>query len=125
MRQRLTKRAQRAVNKARTPAGAVHEGVVYSNALLRALCLEPGSAAAETLRTLGHDPQHLAGVLESEAGGLSPEQGTVDIDALLAVAAEEAERLNKTDIGTEHLLFALMREDKTVSDTVLEVLRKG
>src|SRR6516164_5435511 len=42
-----------------------------------------------------------------------------EFSRILAYAAEEAERLNHRDIGTEHLLLGMLREEKCVAAEIL------
>jgi ATP-dependent Clp protease ATP-binding subunit ClpC len=41
-------------------------------------------------------------------------------NAILAYAADEAERLNHRHIGTEHVLLGILREEKCVAAEILQ-----
>lgn len=94
--------------------------------LLLGICRARGGAA-EVLHTLGVDPDGLAADLEAgkyegkQSAGPGQDPGV----QILNTAAEEARRMNSKCIGTEHILFALLRQRTGALATVLEELKKG
>ena len=124
MEQSFTKRAQRALNTAKNKAAEGGYEAVGPDHLLLGICLEAGGAAAETLTALGLSPAQLAKDIDRRAGqAFAATPGA--LERIIQSAAEEARRLNQRQIGTEHILFALLKEREGAAATVLQGIQKG
>jgi len=146
MRLRATSRAEKAIQAAYVLAS--HEGVslAQSQHLLMALVQEPGSFSTRLLGELGVSPQDLVlglAQVESERGGFpyaeaeamrtTPGQTRIaaadpseqawahNRAALLDPARDAAQRLGDTQVGTEHLLLGLLREEEAAGQALLHL----
>lgn len=125
MEQRYTRRAERALNTARKRVAAKGAAEPGPDHLLLGICRARGGAA-EVLQTLGVDPERLAADLEAgkfeRAGDVPPARAPGGL--VLNTAAAEARRMNSKCIGTEHILFALLRHRAGALAAVLDELKK-
>jgi len=124
--ERLTQRAKRVLSLAHQEAERMRHSYIGTEHLLLGLILEDGGVASRVLRELGLEPQRIAEHVErlTEPGtysgtkiDLSP--GTQEV---LKFAFEEAKKLGKSYVSTEHLLLGLIRLNDSIA---MEVLRKS
>ena len=116
--ERFTKAARATVERALTVAQEATAGEVRPEHLLAALLEQEDCLAVRVLAGLGAPPAEVREVLD----GLRMRyvDGLDDDDAeALQLALREAIALRHNDIGTEHLLLGLARqEDRVVADTL-------
>lgn len=123
---RFTKRAERALKTARKQAAARGEDEPGPDDLLLGICREEGGAA-QVLETLGVDPRRLAAdLLAGARGGGADARPAAQLPGseILDSAAGEARRQNCECTGTEHILFALLRQRTGAIAKVLDELKK-
>ncbi len=109
---------------AQTEAEALgHEQVGTAHVLLALLGYRDGVALG-VVRDLGGEPQAIRGrvLAEIEAGHGDYEGFSVAAREVVALAEHEARRLDHGQVGTEHLLLALLRDQHSVAFRVLESL---
>ena len=120
----LSRELEQLLAAARTEAVALGHSQVGSEHLLLALLTRRGSAAARLLRDNGWDPEALRRLLRARRG-----EGTPDLPLLhglsstaveiLAVAAGEARQMGETQVGTAHLLAAILRSGESTAARLL------
>jgi ATP-dependent Clp protease ATP-binding subunit ClpB len=138
---KLTTKAQEAVQVAAERARAAGNPELTALHLLTALVSEADSVADTLLRTTGVDTRQLRAELEGELGSLprasgatAPPQPSMGFREVLDKAAEEAATLNDDYVASEHLLLALvehrgrarevLKRHQVDRDGLLEALRQ-
>ncbi len=129
MRLRATSRAEKAIQAAYVLASREGVSLAQSQHLLLALVQEPGSFSTRLLGELGVSPQdlvvglarveHERGDLHAAAAADPSEQAWAhNRAALLDPARDAAQRLGDTQVGTEHLLLGLLREEEAAGQAL-------
>lgn len=124
--QGLTERAQRALDSAIDEARRRRHDYVGAEHLLLGIIAEPDSGAAIVLGQLGVDSDDIRSAIsyivrDGSAMILEP-RFTQRAQRAIALARDEARRLDATTPGTEHLLLGLLREGSNIAATILERL---
>lgn len=126
--QSFSMRARRALNAAQEEARRLGHNYIGTEHLLLGLTREENGPAALILENLGAEGAKIRSAIEfiisngpSRAG--SGEIGqTPRAQKAVQLAIEEANTLNDSLIGTQHLLFGLLREGEGIAAGVLESL---
>ena len=130
--ERFTDDAKLVISAAREEAVRQGSPWVGAEHILLGLCRAPGADGARVLATLGVDRESLATDIERKT---EPEATTRSGDAaalsprarrVIERSLQEARRLEKTKIGTQHILLGLIEEEEGIAAKVLqEHIRKG
>ena len=123
-----TANAKKVLDLAKRLAKSMHYNYVGTEHLLAGLVKEENGVAAEVLHANGIEFEKLQqmiaelispgdGVLVEERGGFSPRAL-----AILENASGEADRFSSEQIGTEHLLIALLKEGDCAASRLLNTL---
>lgn len=123
----FTERAKRVLSIAQAEAKNFKHQSVGSEHLLLALVLEPNGIAGKTLRQLNADETEIREEIEQLTG-----YGTVKsypagvylpysprAKQIFAYAGDEAKRLGAPNIGTEHILLGLLRDEEILASRIL------
>lgn len=124
---RFTDRASAALQLAQEAAGRMGHTYVGSEHLLDGLLLEGGGIAAKLLTEAGVTADGLEKQIEKLVGVGAPDpsapQGlTPRTKRVIELAVAAAAQLGHSYVGTEHLLFGLLREGQNVALTILSNL---
>ena len=124
---RFTGRARKVLTLAQEEANRFQHNYIGTEHLLVGLISEGDGVAAKVLRRMGVNLYEVRRDVEAIIGrgdrivlgniGLTPRAKKV-----IALAVDEARRLNHTSIGTEHLLLGLVREGEGIAAGVLASL---
>src|SRR5215813_7577188 len=123
--ERYTERARRVLFFARYEAAQVGSESIEPEHLLTGLMRERGGIIRGVLEDAGVTAAEISADLEkaiSAGPGLSNAVEipfSTPVKRILQFAADEADALTHGYIGTEHLLLALLREERTVACDVL------
>ncbi|MGW2570733.1 Clp protease N-terminal domain-containing protein [Streptomyces sp. NPDC001537] len=122
--ERFTVKARRVVVAAQEQARQLKHSHIDTEHLLLGLLDVPDGTAAHVLHQLGYDKEtaqaDIAAAVEpgtKELSGHIPFAGRAK--KVLELALREAQQLHHSDIGTEHILLALVREGEGVGAKVL------
>jgi ATP-dependent Clp protease ATP-binding subunit ClpA len=120
----FTDRARRVMLLAQEEARRLDHAVVEPEHLLLALIGEGQGTVAKLLVGAGVDLDEVRVAVERLAGrGAGPVRGDLSLsprsERVIQLAREEAGRLNRDHVGTEHLLLALLRPGHGVATSVL------
>ena len=125
----LTERAKRVLVLAQEEAQRFNHNYIGTEHLLLGLVREGEGIAAKVLSNLGADASRVraavAAVIARGDRMVSDMSLTPRAKQVLALAAEEARRLNHNYVGTEHLLLGLVREGDSVASGLLQSLDIG
>ena len=125
---KYTDKAKKAIDIASRLSKKMHSNYIGTEHLLAGLLKEGTGVAAEVLSMNGVEYDKLMELIEEL---ISPGEGVVVEDAdgfsprtqyVLAIAEEEAERNYCEEIGTEHLLLAIVREGDCAASRLLNTL---
>jgi ATP-dependent Clp protease ATP-binding subunit ClpC len=123
---RFTQRARRVLSLAHEEAEKLHHNYIGTEHLLLGLIREEGGVAGRVLRELGLDPARVKEVVERLTGVGRHKGGRVELapgtERVLQIAIEEATKMGRHYIGTEHLLLGLVHQDEGVGIDVLKRL---
>lgn len=123
---RFTQRARRVLSLAHEEAEKLHHNYIGTEHLLLGLIREEGGVAGRVLRELGLDPVRVKEVVERLTGVGRHKGGRVELapgtERVLQIAIEEATKMGRHYIGTEHLLLGLVHQDEGVGIDVLKRL---
>jgi len=123
--ERLTQRAKRVLSLAHQEAERLRHDHIGTEHLLLGLIIEDGGVASRVLRELGLEPQRISELVERLSPVGTHTSGKIDLSAgtqeVLKFAFEEAKKLGKSYVSTEHLLLGLIRLTDSIA---MEVLRK-
>ena len=122
---RLSKYAQRVLANAQREAERMKQAKIGSEHLLLGLLQEKNCSAELTLRGLGVTVPNVRGAIPSWVvrGRLFPftkPRLAEDTQRALELAAKEMDRATQQEIGTEHLLLALLCQKDGVAAGILE-----
>lgn len=121
----LTEQAQAALADAKRLAKRLGDNYIGTEHLLVALVRQEDSLAAKVLQGLGVSEKNLIDLIEeliSPEGGIAVAEwdgNTPKLDQMLAQAEQEAIACGMDEIGTEHLLFAMVRMQDTAGARIL------
>ena len=114
--EKFTQRAESAIEQARSAAGDMGHSFIGTEHLLLGILQERSGLGAKVLRRQGIDERKLRLlIIEEDGAGApgAPEQGlTLRARKAVEKAAEEAALLHHSQIGTEHLLIGLLRQNE-------------
>ena len=124
----FTDHAKRVLDLEGMEARRMHHSYLGTEHLLLALIDEPRGHAHRALEGLGLDRRHVRQALaeliaegpESDGSDYFPQ--TPRVRHVMKLALDEARRLKSPNIGTEHLLLALLGEPEGVAMKALEAL---
>jgi ATP-dependent Clp protease ATP-binding subunit ClpA/predicted dehydrogenase len=122
----FTPRAQQVLALARNEADRFNDNFVFPEHILLGLIALGQGIAFDVLQKIGFSLEKVRTEVGKQAGtrGDTKRSGLMSyaptVKRVLAEASEEAENLNHTYVGTEHILLALLREPE---GTVLGVLK--
>lgn len=124
---KFTKRARHALQLAQEEAQRLNHNYMGTEHLLLGLVREGEGIASQVLKSLGVESDAARNKVEFIIGhGKHKVTGEVPLTPrckqVLALAVEEALRLNHQFIGTEHLLLGLVREGEGIGAQVLREL---
>ena len=123
--ERLTQRAKRVLSLALQEAERMRHSYIGTEHLLLGLIMEEGGVASRVLRELGLEQNRMVELVERLAEPGRHEGGKIDLSPgtqqVLQYAFEEAKKLGKSYVSTEHLLLGLIRLDDSLA---MQVLRK-
>ncbi|MEO0078777.1 MAG: ATP-dependent Clp protease ATP-binding subunit [candidate division WOR-3 bacterium] len=128
MQERFTERVRRVVAIARQEAARLHHDSVGTEHLLLGIVKEGEGVAAVVLTNLGMNLEDLRRAVEnavpvgSETLVLGDLPLNQDARSALQLAADEARRMNHLQVGTEHLLLGLLREERGIACQVMQSL---
>jgi ATP-dependent Clp protease ATP-binding subunit ClpC len=128
MSNRFTDRVQRVIIIAQEEAKRLNHDYVGTEHLLLGLVALGDGVAAKVLASLGIDLRRVRTEVEKLVGTgenvmlLGEIPFTPRAKKVLELAVEEAQNLNHTYVGTEHLLLGLLREEEGIAARVLENL---
>ena len=128
MQKSFTNKAQKALKLAEKSSKAMNHNYVGTEHLLLGLMKEGTGVAARVLTDNKVDTDQLMGLIESliapvgnaavaEADGWTPRAGQI-----LENAGREAERFSSREIGTEHLLIAMIKETECAASRLMNTL---
>jgi len=124
----FTPRAQQVLALSRKEAERFNHNYVGTEHLLLGLIKLGQGVAVNVLERMGLDLDSVRIEVEKQVGA-GPEQGSVGnipytprVKKVLALANKEAQQLNHSYVGTEHLLLGLLREGEGVAARVLNSL---
>ena len=124
---RFTQRAERVLQLAQETAGAFGHSYIGSEHLLAGLIKESGGVAARVLDECGLTIEKVEQVIEEVAGRGTPDpnapQGmTPRTKRIIELAFASAAQMGNGYVGTEHLLYGLLREGQNVALGIMEKL---
>ncbi len=128
MSNRFTDRVQRVIIIAQEEAKRLNHDYVGTEHLLLGLVALGEGVAAKVLHTLGIDLRKVRSEVEKLVGTgdnvmlLGEIPFTPRAKKVLELAVEEAQSMNHSYVGTEHLLLGLLREEEGIAARVLENL---
>src|SRR6266850_874970 len=124
----FTPRAQQVLALARKEADRFNHNFVGTEHLLLGLIKLGQGVAVNVLQKLGLDLETVRTEVEKQVG-TGPDQKMIGnipytprAKTVLSLAAQEAEALNHTQAGTEHILLGLLREGEGLAARVLKNL---
>src|SRR5712691_2421317 len=123
--ERYTERARRVIFFARYEASQFGSTTIETEHLLLGLIREDKNLTNRFLRN-SSSIESIRKEIEGRTTIREKVSTSIDLPLsneckrILAYAAEEAERLNHRHIGTEHLLFGILREEKCVAAEILQ-----
>ncbi len=124
---RFTDRASAALQLAQETAGRMGHNYVGSEHLLDGLLLEGGGLAYRILTDAGVTTEGVEQQIEKQIGFGTPDpsapQGlTPRTKRVIELAVASAAQLGHSYVGTEHLLFGLLREGQNVAVSILAAM---
>lgn len=128
MQRSFTSKAQKALKLAEKASKSMRHNYIGTEHLLLGLLREGTGVAANVLTDNGVDAEQLMDLIESliapsgqtaveEADGLTPRA-----EQMLENAKREAERFSSREIGTEHLLIAMLKETECAASRLMNTL---
>ena len=128
MQSNFTPRAGQVIINAKKEAGRYNHHYVGTEHILLGLIDLNEGIALNVLHRLGADPNAIRGEVESQVGfgpdtkivGEAP--FTPKANAVVKFAIHEAQEMNHSYVGTEHILLGILREGEGVASRVLDSL---
>ncbi len=127
MKNRFTQKAQNALNFALSSASDMGHTYIGSEHLLLGLCREESGVAAHYLQSREVDAEKVKNAIIRLAGAgvpcqVSATNMTPRTKSIIQASYSEAQKCGQELIGTEHLLFSILREEDSVAVRILESL---
>ncbi len=128
MQKPYTKKAKKAMELAGKSSKMMHHNYIGTEHLLLGLLKEGSGVAAKVLMSMGVEENKIMDLIESL---IAPSAGVAILDAegysprtlrVLEAAQNEAERFKSSEIGTEHLLIALIKESDCAAVRLLNTM---
>lgn len=128
MQKPYTEKAKKAMELAGKSSKMMHHNYIGTEHLLLGLLKEGSGVAAKVLMSMGVEENKIMDLIESL---IAPSAGVAILDAegysprtlrVLEVAQNEAERFKSSEIGTEHLLIALIKESDCAAVRLLNTM---
>lgn len=124
---RFTERAQQAINLSKEVAGELGHGYIGTEHLLLGLLKEGEGVAAKTLVSQNITYEDVYEkikevIVSNQVSTKEPEGMTPRVLKVLEMSTNEAARMNTNEVGTEHILIALLRESDSMAIRIIEVL---
>ena len=121
--ERFTEKAKKVLTLAQDEAEKYHLSYIDTEQVLLGLLRETDGLAAKVLAALGFTIEYVR-VIVAPLGGTERTKGqqaipTSRITVVIEMAYEEAKRMHKTYVGTEHLLLGLLLEDEGAAARML------
>ncbi|KFN93755.1 Clp protease ATP-binding subunit [Tetragenococcus muriaticus PMC-11-5] len=123
----FTQRAKNVLQFAQEEAKRFKHQTVGSEHILLALLIEPDGIAGKALREMNvnekdirEEIEHLTGygtMTSTPANGYLPYSPRAR--QIFAYAGDEAKRLSSTQVGTEHLLLGLLRDEEILASRIM------
>ncbi|MBJ7605120.1 MAG: ATP-dependent Clp protease ATP-binding subunit [Candidatus Dormibacteraeota bacterium] len=125
--ERFTERAKKVLTLAQEEAERSHHSYIGTEHLLLGLLREGDGLAAKVLNNLGVEIGKVRQTIESVLGRserivIQQIIPTSRVKRVIEISFEEARRMGKTYVGTEHLLLGLLIEGEGIAAHVLEDL---
>ncbi len=127
MSMQYTAMAKQALSLSRKIAKDMGQSHIGTEHILAGLCREPEGVASHVLRMAGIGEEHILEYMkelfrETVTDPVKVEGYTPRAEKLLADAEEEALRFKAQNVGTEHLLLALLKDTESVASRMLQGL---
>ncbi|MCI5741292.1 MAG: ATP-dependent Clp protease ATP-binding subunit [Lachnospiraceae bacterium] len=128
MQKPYTEKAKKAMELAGKSSKMMHHNYIGTEHLLLGLLKEGSGVAAKVLMSMGVEENKIMDLIESL---IAPSAGVAILDVegysprtlrVLEVAQNEAERFKSSEIGTEHLLIALIKESDCAAVRLLNTM---
>lgn len=128
MQKPYTEKAKKAMELAGKSSKMMHHNYIGTEHLLLGLLKEGSGVAAKVLMSMGVEENKIMDLIESL---IAPSVGVAILDAegysprtlrVLEAAQNEAERFKSSEIGTEHLLIALIKESDCAAVRLLNTM---
>ena len=128
MQKPYTEKAKKAMELAGKSSKMMHHNYIGTEHLLLGLLKEGSGVAAKVLMSMGVEEKKIMDLIESL---IAPSAGVAILDAegysprtlrVLEAAQNEAERFKSSEIGTEHLLIALIKESDCAAVRLLNTM---
>ena len=125
MQRKFTEKAQAALKEAAKCARSFHQGYIGSEHILAGLLADETSVAGKVLRDNGVEPEKynemIKDMISFDKNVVIREKGLYSprAEVILEEAAKLAERFGQKEIGTEHLLLAIIKEGENVAVRLL------
>ncbi len=128
MQKPYTEKAKKAMELAGKSSKMMHHNYIGTEHLLLGLLKEGSGVAAKVLMSMGVEENKIMDLIESL---IAPSAGVAILDAegysprtlrVLEAAQNEAERFKSSEIGTEHLLIALIKESDCAAVRLLNTM---
>lgn len=124
---RFTEKAQQAINLSKEVAQELGHGYIGTEHLLLGLLKEGEGVAAKTLvsQDITYDDVYnkiKEVIVSNQVSTQEPEGMTPRVLKVLEMSTNEAARMNTNEVGTEHILIALLRESDSMAIRIIEVL---
>ena len=128
MQKPYTEKAKKAMELAGKSSKMMHHNYIGTEHLLLGLLKEGSGVAAKVLMSMGVEENKIMDLIESL---IAPSAGVAILDAegysprtlrVLEAAQNEAERFKSSEIGTEHLLIALIKESDCAAVRLLNTI---
>lgn len=122
---KFTQKARRVLSLAQKEAERMRKEYIDTEHFLLGLILEEGGIASRVLRDLGLDIDRVKQMVEDETGfGTYTGKITLapDTQKVLEFAIGEAKRTEQSNIGTEHLLLGLIRNEEGMAMQIIAKL---
>ncbi|HXZ99309.1 MAG TPA: Clp protease N-terminal domain-containing protein [Candidatus Binatia bacterium] len=125
--ERFTERAKKVLTLAQEEAERSHHSYIGTEHLLLGLLREGSGVAAKVLDNLGVDLGRVRSAIQSVLGKnerilIQQIIPTSRVKTVIEIAFEEARRMGKNYVGTEHLLLGLLIEGEGIAAHVLQDL---
>lgn len=126
--EKFSKQAWRVLALAQEEAKHMNHSYIHTEHMLLGLAREDERVAAKVLTNLGVTPSKLRSAIKSIVGrGEKPISGKIGIapsaNRVIELAIDEARQLGHVNIGTEHLLLGLLREEEWAAAQRMEFFK--